>query len=501
VAAAAAAATPAERAGALLVAARADPAQTLPAAAACAAAGQAAEVLRLLSGPIHDGPASRVGAATLRAGALVDLGRPEDAEIELRAVERDVPAVPAALAARHAVASVRAAVVFDPEVACALADFALAAAGTPAPPALLAAKAAALRAGGKNDWEAAARAAMAGAAAAGDRVAERLAGVALIAGLRDSTRVAEAGAVAAGLVDGAAADGAYSAEVDLRAEALWARLHTGDALDEVQRVAGELAERIVPASARAMLVATLALAHADAGAPATAHRLLDAAGPVATDRLVRWVGAEVAWLDDNAAAARDAADALPGRDLAAGLALLTARWARRDTEDDFDEPPPRSGALGRTGVGPVALTVAAWDAGGSAALVNAAAAWEGVMMRERIRCLLGAGLTGRVEPLLAAEQLADRAGLATLLERVRRGLRGHGTSRPPRPPAADLSGTEREALALVADGLPVRRIAERLGMRRADVEATVWSATTKLGARSRAEAAARAFPPADATVA
>ena len=175
-AAAAEAETARERAAALLVAVVADPALALPAAAACGAAGLAGDALRLLSGPVTNGPTTRVGAAALRAAALVDLGHPDDAAVELRAVDVDVPNVPPAVADLHAVASIRAAIGTDPEVACTLAEFTVAAAGGDAPPALLAAHAAALRAAGRDSWEDAARAALDAAAAAGDRVAERLAG-------------------------------------------------------------------------------------------------------------------------------------------------------------------------------------------------------------------------------------------------------------------------------------------------------------------------------------
>jgi hypothetical protein len=51
-----------------------------------------------------------------------------------------------------------------------------------APAALLAAPRHALRRRGRDDWERRARAALDAAAAAGDRVAERLAGAALVAG-------------------------------------------------------------------------------------------------------------------------------------------------------------------------------------------------------------------------------------------------------------------------------------------------------------------------------
>ncbi|HST67793.1 MAG TPA: ATP-binding protein, partial [Mycobacteriales bacterium] len=441
--AASVAATAGERATALLLAESVDPGLALPAATACAVAGMPAAVLRLLTGLSGDGPAGRVALSGLRAGALLDLGRTREADAELRSVDVDVTAVPTSVAAVHAVASVRAAVATDPEIGCALAEFALATAGADAPPALLAAHATALLAAGRDGWDTAARTAMEAAAAAGDRAGERLAGAALIAGLRDTLRVAEAGDLASELAAAAAADGAYSAELLFRAEALWAALHADGALDEVVRSAGALLDRTAPPDARALLLATLALAHADAGGLPTARALLGRAGPAARDRTVRWVWAEAAWLDGDAAAARDAADALPGRDLPARLAMITGRWARRDTAVDPDEPPPRSGAFGRTGVGPVSVTVAAWDAGG-AALVDAAAVWSGVMLREQVRCLLGAGLAGSVEPLLAAEQLATEAGLAVLLGRVRRALRAHGVNRRPTERAGGLSPRERE---------------------------------------------------------
>jgi DNA-binding CsgD family transcriptional regulator len=267
-------------------------------------------------------------------------------------------------------------------------------------------------------------------------------------------------------------------------------MHADGALDEVLRSAGALLDRTAPAAARALLVATLALARADTGALPAARALLERAGPAAADRTVRWVAAEVAWLAGEAEAARDAADALPGHDLPARLALLTARWARRDTNEDLAEPPPRAGALGRTGVGPAAVTIAAWDAGGSA-LVAAAAAWKGVMVREQVRCLLGAGLAGSVDCLLTAEEVAAETGLATLLARVRWALEAHGIARPPAPPA-ELPAAEREVLSLVGAGLSTPRIAGRLGLTRADVEGRVRSAMNALGARTRTEAALRA---------
>jgi DNA-binding NarL/FixJ family response regulator len=136
------------------------------------------------------------------------------------------------------------------------------------------------------------------------------------------------------------------------------------------------------------------------------------------------------------------------------------------------------------------VTVAAWDAGGSG-LVAAASTWEGVMVREQVRCLLGAGLAGSVDCLLAAEELAVETGLATLLGRVRWALEAHGITRPA-PPPVELAAAEREVLALVGIGQSTPRIAARLGLTRAEVERRVRSAMTALGVRTRTEAALRA---------
>jgi hypothetical protein len=153
------------------------------------------------------------------------------------------------------------------------------------------------------------------------------------------------------------------------------------------------------------------------------------------------------------------------------------------------EPLPRAGALGRTGVGPAAVTIAAWDAGGSA-LAAAATAWKGVMVREQVRCLLGAGLAGSVDCLLAAEEVAADTGLTTLLGRVRWAWRrGH----PPPPAAAGGAAGVRAGGARAgrrgALDAPDRRPT------RADpgeVEARVRSAMATLGAGTRTEAALRA---------
>jgi DNA-binding CsgD family transcriptional regulator len=132
-----------------------------------------------------------------------------------------------------------------------------------------------------------------------------------------------------------------------------------------------------------------------------------------------------------------------------------------------------------------------------------------------VRCLLAQGLryddpAQAVPPLLAAERLAEAAGLVVLLGRVRRGLRRHAVRRDTRDtrrtggrPRADQAGTEpggteltareRDVLRLVAHGEPTRRIAGQLGISGETVETHIRAGMRKLGARTRTEAAALAL--------
>jgi NarL family two-component system response regulator LiaR len=65
-------------------------------------------------------------------------------------------------------------------------------------------------------------------------------------------------------------------------------------------------------------------------------------------------------------------------------------------------------------------------------------------------------------------------------------------ARAPRPLGHDLSGREREVLALMAQGLNNREIADRLVIGETTVKFHVRAILAKLGARGRAEAAALA---------
>jgi DNA-binding CsgD family transcriptional regulator len=541
-----AAGTVGARAELLLLAAAHDPALRLAAAEAAAEAGLDGEVVRLLSGPgpprppgdttATDGAAPAGGRSeadgttpaggtpeasgstgvsgaavpevVLLAGALTRCGEPAAAGRLLREV---APRVPAELREAHAAATVSAALGEDPEVACALAEYA-GAAGQDAGPRLVAAYGLALLAAGRSGWEPALRRAL--AASAGAAAGEWPVAAALVAGLREACRTAEAAAVAGEYAERCAAQAAYSWEIRFRAAALWAALQLHGVADPVVRQAGALLDRAGPADARGLLAATVGLANADTGMTAAARGAL-AETP---SRLGSWVAAEAAWLAGHPAEAVGLAAALapgltpgqvPGRtagqvpgqtaaragDLAADLAAITAAWAAADLaaghpgrgagSDGALVTPPAAfpGAVRQV----LATALQAWSAGD---LAGAARAWSGAMVREQVRCLLAAGTR---DGLLEAERLAGDAGLTMLLGRVRRGLRRHGVvRRPDESPATGLSPREYEVLRLVGRGLPTHRIGELLGISRHTAEGYIKQAMGKLGARTRTEAAVRA---------
>jgi DNA-binding CsgD family transcriptional regulator len=512
--AAAVAPTVGARAELMLLAAAHDPAVRLDAAAAAADAGLDGEVVRLLADgsgrasgtpgggdtasaasvaaamdvpvrPLASGAAdaAAVRRAVLLAEALARRGEPARAGELLRAVAGRVPPE---LTTAHATASVVAASGADPEVACALAEYA-GAAEPGAPAALVAAYGLALLGAGRPGWERALGAALADPAVGGaDRL--RLA-AALVAGLREACRTAEAAEVAATFAAECAEQRAYGWEVRFRAEVLWATTLRAEspagrhaALDSAGpdarvREAVALLDRAAPAAARTLLAATVGLAHADSGATAAARRALRR-GP---GRLTRWVAAETAWLAGGTADASSIAAALTTRDgatdLAADLAAVTASWAAADAE----QAPPEVMGSARPAV---VATLAAWRSGEFAV---AARAWAGSVRREQVRCLLA---TGDKDALLEAEQLAEDAGLTVLLGRVRRALRGLGiVHRAPEVSVSGLSPREYEVLRLVGQGLPTHRIAELIGISRHTAEGYIKQAMGKLGARTRTEAA------------
>ncbi|MEU4155498.1 LuxR C-terminal-related transcriptional regulator, partial [Actinoplanes sp. NPDC026670] len=261
-----------------------------------------------------------------------------------------------------------------------------------------------------------------------------------------------------------------------------------DGIEGVLRRAANLTDRALPEQARAYATAATALIEADTGLLAAARARLDSAPahPAAA-----WVAREAAWLDGQPdRAARTPADA--GTGLLAGLHAITARWAA------YDLGMPGNAAIPVDLPAAARRTLTAWAVGSG--LDSAADSWQPVALREQIRCLIAAGLTGgdrdqAVAALLRAEQLADNAGLTVLAGRARRGLRRHQIQRDSRSPRSDgrLTRRELDVLGLVAAGEPTRRIAGQLGISAETVDTHIRASMRKLGARTRTEAAALAF--------
>jgi DNA-binding CsgD family transcriptional regulator len=131
---------------------------------------------------------------------------------------------------------------------------------------------------------------------------------------------------------------------------------------------------------------------------------------------------------------------------------------------------------------------------------EAAGQWHGRNARGELRACWAQGEAlrraadgGAAAVLENVEARASELGFEPLLARIRRSLRLAGVARSaPRTSGGELSEREREVLALVAHGHSNAEIARRLGLSRATVAEHVASAAGKLGARSRAQAAALA---------
>lgn len=130
---------------------------------------------------------------------------------------------------------------------------------------------------------------------------------------------------------------------------------------------------------------------------------------------------------------------------------------------------------------------------------EAAGLWEGRHFRGYLRCRWAEGEALRLDgdahaavaALERAEALAAEHEWVTLLRRIRRSLRLAGVRRSARRGiSGELTLREREVLGLVGDGISNAEIARRLGIGMPTVERLVRSASRKLGARTRAQAAA-----------
>lgn len=506
----------------------ADPRVRLAAADAALATGRPHAAARVLT----TGSPLGVEADVLRGEALLQAGEPAAA----RAAVRPVPdaAAAAVVAARDRVLLL-ADLADDPATAQDTAGKIISRYPVPPPgvAAALAAVRAAVRAPG---WDTA----LADAATGGDPLTRRWSAWLLVETLAADGRLAESAAAATRAARDCADDLAYGWQTRFLAAADWARAlhgsapdpgpagpgpagpgpaaaewHAGpaapapadwdagpaalgpapaewdadpDAADAVQRRAADLTDRALPAVARGYAVAAAALIEADTGLLAAARARLDAGpGHPAT----AWVAREAAWLDGQPDRAAEPPPA-PGAGLLTGLHHITARWAAHDTGAPAAAPiPPDLPA-------PARRTLLSWATG--TGFTAAAHTWARTALREQVRCLLAAGLHDTdgdraVAALLAAERLADTAGLTVLAGRARRGLRRHRVHRDTRSrrSGTQLTNRETDVLRLVAAGEPTRRIAGQLGISAETVDTHIRGGMRKLGARTRTEAAALAF--------
>ncbi|MEW6583392.1 MAG: LuxR C-terminal-related transcriptional regulator, partial [Actinomycetota bacterium] len=185
------------------------------------------------------------------------------------------------------------------------------------------------------------------------------------------------------------------------------------------------------------------------------------------------------------------------------FAQITRAWARHDLGLEPDgEPfvatqPIVEGAPAE--LRGVTLLSRGDAAGAAARFAEAAALWRGRHFRGHLRCRWAEGEAVRrsgdasaaVAALEQAEAVAVAHGEVSTLRRIRRSLRLAGARRSAdRGAAGNVTLREREVLELVADGLSNSEIARRLGVGRSTVERLLQSASRKLGARTRGQAAA-----------
>ncbi|WP_375479959.1 LuxR C-terminal-related transcriptional regulator [uncultured Jatrophihabitans sp.] len=351
------------------------------------------------------------------------------------------------------------------------------------------------------------------AAEAADTVTELLAATNLISTHEMSGDPAAGRALARRYRDRAAELGLGEWERMMRVTLVGLDFHAGDyssVLDEAE----DLLAETLDARAQGQLLELFCVALVDVGrADEALRRLAAAQSRLADDSRGRmealWVRLEAAFWTGRPAEALRYADEYTSAhesDVNTLFGCVSRSWARLDLGIDPGEPAsPQERPILRA----IPLEMAGvrelhrGDGAHAAELLREAARlWAPYHRRGELRCLWGAAEAARragsedaVRLLEAVEARARQHGMAPLLGRVHRSLRAAGERRsaPRVRDAGDaLTGRQRELLQLVGAGLTNAQIASRLGISRHTVVTQLSSASAKLGAVSRAQAAALA---------
>lgn len=251
--------------------------------------------------------------------------------------------------------------------------------------------------------------------------------------------------------------------------------------------------------------AWIVTAVADAGDDRRALALLEECRSVVRQEsgaaAIRWAEAEAHLAAGRVSEARAVLTTLPGDDGDVRLARAVIAFQDRS-------PPPaqhlstvrwptRHRLAGETIAALAHASDPARAAEAGTALEALAGDWEPHMHRNAVRCLWAAGETARragqsaraADLLQRAEGLAEAGRNVPLLAAIRRSLVEAGVRRR-RQVAGGLTARERDVLELVGAGHASPEIARRLGLSRQTVDGYVTTAMRKLGASTRAQAAA-----------
>jgi DNA-binding CsgD family transcriptional regulator len=351
------------------------------------------------------------------------------------------------------------------------------------------------------------------ARAAGDTSTEFLAANNLISFNESSGDPAVARGLCAEFIERAHELGLGEWERSFRIAAAGLDFHAGGYSDVL--ACEDLLEQALEPRGRDYLMEAFCLALIDVGRIDEAVRRMDAAEPnFANDsrgRIERaWVRTEAALWGGQPARAIEYADlvlAEPPGDPNTQFGWVSRAWACFDLDRDPgisapEHPRPMLAAI-RPEVDAVRALYAGDAAGAATAFDTAQRLWAPYHYRGYVRCAWGSGEALRragdkpaaVAALEQAEKLAADRGMLPLLGRIHRSLRAAGERRSAprtRHAGSTLTGRQRQVLALVADGLTNAEIAHRLGISRHTVVTQLASASAKLGAASRAQAASLA---------